>query len=63
MVDNAGNVYYSVIQAPAPACSGSGSGSGSLSGVYKLYVSYLITYPNGMKYETGLSAASADVTL
>jgi len=63
MVDNAGNVYYSVIQAPAPVCIGSGSGSGSLSGVYKLYVSYLITYPNGMKYETGLSDASADVTL
>lgn len=63
MVDDSGNVYYPVVQAPAPVPSGSGSGSGSLSGVYRLYVSYLITYPNGMKYETGLSAASSDVTL
>lgn len=63
MVDESGNVYYSVILPPAPPCSGTGTGSGSLTGVYKLYVSYLIIYPNGMKYETGLSAASSDVTL
>jgi len=60
--DVSGNLYPAQIDNPATAPTGADSGSGGYpSGVYKLYVSYFITWPNGMTYETGLSPGSADV--
>lgn len=55
------NVYPARVANPtsAPTLTDTGSGSGP-SGHYMGYVSYLIIWPNGHSYETGLSAASAD---
>ena len=62
--DISGNLYPAQIANPLTAPTGADSGSGGYpSGVYKLYVSYFITWPNGLTYETGLSPESADVTV
>ena len=63
MVDGDGNAFFAAVDNPSGAPSGSAGAAGSPNGVYKLYYSFLITYPNGMVYETGLSPASGDVTV
>lgn len=61
LIDQSQNVYSAVIANPAtaPTLTDSAAGSGPI-GHYMGYVSYLLTFPNGHTYETGLSAASAD---
>lgn len=59
------NVYPADVANPAigtMALTDSGN-AGSPDGIYKGYMSWLITWPNGMTYETGLTAGSADVTV
>lgn len=63
MLDASGNAYFPIISAPGSSPSGAAGAGGNPNGTYKLYVSYLITYPNGMKYETGLCNGSSDVTV
>ena len=67
LIDASGNCYPAKIEnpttAPTLADSGSASTGSSPDGQYFGYVSYLITWPNGHTYETGLSAASANVTV
>ena len=64
LFDVDGNLYPAQIENPATSPTGADSGvAGNPNGVYKLYVSYYIAWPNGMVYETGLSEASADVSV
>jgi hypothetical protein len=64
LIDSSGNCYPADVANPATAATLADKGSGSgPSGHYMGYVSYLITWPNGMTYETGLSSASADVNV
>ncbi len=63
LIDSSGNTYPARIAAPASAASGAAGAAGNPSGNYFLYVSYLITFPSGMTYETGLSAASTNVNV
>jgi hypothetical protein len=63
LFDEDGNLYPSRIFLPSTSPSGAAGISGNPNGIYKLYVSYYITWPNGMVYETGLSAGSSDVTV
>lgn len=64
LIDVNGNCYPARIENPstAPTLADSGSG-GNPDGVYDGYVSFHITFPNGMTYETGLSTGSSDVTV
>lgn len=57
------NVYNARIDNPTTSPSGSAGAAGNPNGHYFLYVSYLITFPNGHMYETGLSPVSADVSV
>ena len=59
--DEDGNLYYAHVANPTTAPSGTAGDEGEPSDTYALYVSYLITWPNGQMYETGLSSASDDV--
>lgn len=62
LMDLSHNVYPARVANPTTAPTGTPHGTGALSpGGCVLYVSYLITWPNGHTYETGLSPASADV--
>lgn len=63
LVDADKNVHNARIPNPTTACAGAAGAAGNPSGHYMLYVSYLITFPNGMTYETGLSPASTDVNV
>lgn len=63
LMDESGNLYPAQPANPASAASGAAGAGGNPNGHYMLYVSYLITWPNGMTYETGISAASADVSV
>ncbi len=62
LMDLSHNVYPARVANPltAPTLTDSGAGTGPI-GHYMGYVSYLITWPNGHTYETGLSPASADL--
>lgn len=64
LIDENGNCYPAQIENPAtaPTLADSGAGSGP-NGIYDGYVSFFITFPNGMTYETGLSEGSADLTI
>ena len=63
LIDSSGNSYPGSAANPTTAPSGTSGAAGNPSGHYYLYVSYLITFPNGHTYETGLSAASSDVNV
>jgi len=64
LFDASGNLYPAKIANPTTAPTLADSGvAGSPDGDYFGYVSYKITWPNGHTYETGLSAASANVTV
>jgi hypothetical protein len=63
LFDEDGNLYPSQISNPSSAPSGAAGAVGNPNGHYMLYVSFFITWPNGQTYETGLSAASADVSV
>jgi hypothetical protein len=62
MADSNLNVFNPIIPNPVSPVSGVASGTGTINGTYGLYVSFLITFPNGQVYETGLSPVSGDVT-
>uniref|UniRef100_A0A6M3L5F2 Uncharacterized protein n=1 Tax=viral metagenome TaxID=1070528 RepID=A0A6M3L5F2_9ZZZZ len=64
LIDQSKNTYPAVIANPtiAPTLADSGAGTGP-SGHYMGYISFLITWPNGHTYETGLSPASADLNI
>ena len=61
LIDSVGNCYPASIANPLSAPTGADGAAGNPNGAYALYVTYLITYPNGMTYETGVSP-SVDVT-
>lgn len=63
LVDENSNTYSARVANPTTASSGVAGAAGNPDGVYRLYVSYFITWPNGHTYETGLSPASGDVTV
>lgn len=64
LIDENGNCFPATIEAPVTAPTLADSSSAGLpSGCYAGYVTYEITFPNGMKYETGLSTGSGDVTV
>lgn len=63
LIDGSGNTYPARVANPITAPSGASGAAGNPSGSYYLYVSYLIEWPNGHTYETGLSDASADVSV
>lgn len=63
MADSSNNVYPVQVANPALAANGAAGAAGNPSGHYMLYVSFYITWPNGQTYETGLSPASADVSV
>jgi len=60
--DASGNLYYAYVANPTTAPSGAAGAAGSPDDTYALYVTYLITWPNGQQYETGISDGS-DVTV
>jgi hypothetical protein len=64
LIDQYGNCYQGRIEnpGPAPTLADSSGGEGP-NGAYFGYVSYLITWPNGMQYETGLSPASNSLSI
>lgn len=63
IVDENLNVYPAQVKEPITSPTATAGGGGLPSGVYKLYVSYFITWPNGQTYETGLSPIGNDVTV
>lgn len=64
LIDEDGNCYPAIISNPETAATLADSGiAGNPDGVYAGYVSYFITWPNGMTYETGFGDASNDVTV
>jgi hypothetical protein len=64
LIDENGNCFPATIEAPVTAPTLADSSSAGLpSGCYAGYATYEITFPNGMKYETGLSTGSGDVTV
>lgn len=64
LFDASGNLYNAYVANPTTAPTGADSGvAGNPSDTYTLYVSYLITWPNGQQYETGISDGSDDVTV
>ncbi len=64
LIDENGNCFPATIEAPVTAPTLADSSSAGLpSGCYAGYAAYEITFPNGMKYETGLSTGSGDVTV
>lgn len=62
LIDEYGNCFPARVEnpGPAPTLADSTSGAGP-SGKYAGYVSYLVTWPNGMQYETGLCPESGTV--
>jgi len=64
LIDEYANMYPALIANPitAPTLADSGV-AGNPDDTYVGYVTYLIIWPNGNKYETGLSTGSADVTV
>ena len=64
LFDASGNLYNTSISNPAAAPTLADFGvAGNPDDTYVGYVTFLITWPNGHTYETGLSSASADVTV
>lgn len=63
LVDASGNAYPAQLDIPGSSPSGAAGAGGNPNGHYYLYVSFLVTYPNGHKIETGLCAGSADVNV
>jgi hypothetical protein len=64
MMDEYGSLFNTVIANPATAATLADSGTaGNPDDTYVGYVTYELTFPNGQKYETGLSTASSDVTV
>jgi hypothetical protein len=63
LLDSSGYLYPAQVANPTSAPSGAAGAGGNPNGQYYLYVTYLITWPNGMTYETGFSDASANVTV
>ena len=55
--DGSGNLYPAII-ANAGAASEAPGAAGNPDGIYIGYVTFLITWPNGQQYETGLGTAS-----
>lgn len=63
LIDLSGNCFPAQVENPATVCVGVAGVAGNPTGVYSLYCSYYVTWPNGMTYETGLAFSSADVTV
>lgn len=63
LIDANGNIFPAQIYIPASSPSGAAGAAGNPSGHYYLYTSYVITFPNGMRIETGLCNGSADVSV
>jgi hypothetical protein len=64
LFDADGRLYPGKVENPITAVTLADAASGSgPSGHYMGYVSYYITWPNGMTYETGLSPASTDLNI
>jgi hypothetical protein len=63
LVDEYNNVYPTQVDNPATACAGDTGVAGNPDGIYALYCSFYITWPNGQTYETGFSPVSSDVTV
>ena len=61
-LDEDGNLFNAYVANPVSAPTLTAAAGAGKAGVYKGYVSYLITWPGGQTYETGLSTGSADVT-
>lgn len=63
-IDEFGNMFPAKLDYPTtgPTMTDSGGGAGP-SGTYAGYVSYYITWPNGMTYETGFSPAGGDLAI
>lgn len=60
LIDEDGNCYPAAVDNPTTApCLATSTGTGP-NGNYFAYVSFYVTYPNGMTYETGLSPASSN---
>jgi len=58
MFDTSGNLYPTTIDNPTDTPAGAAGAAGNPDGTYALYVTFLITFPNGAKYETGFSPTS-----
>ena len=63
LIDQSGNCFPANVVNPTTLITGAEGDAGDPSGVYNLYCSFFITWPNGMTYETGLTYASADATV
>lgn len=63
LVDDDGNVYPTQVDNPSGKCTGAAGSSGNPNGIYALYYTFYITWPNGQTYETGFSPVSDDVTV
>lgn len=63
LADDDLNVYPAQVTAPLTTPAGVAGVAGNPNGVYRLYVSYYVTWPNGHTYETGLSPVGSDVTV
>lgn len=61
-LDTSGNLYNAYVANPTTAPTLTAAAGAGKTGVYKGYVSYLITFAGGQTYETGLSTGSSDVT-
>uniref|UniRef100_A0A6M3IZZ8 Uncharacterized protein n=1 Tax=viral metagenome TaxID=1070528 RepID=A0A6M3IZZ8_9ZZZZ len=62
LIDSDGNAYNGAIANPSGIPAGAAGAAGNPNDTYALYVTYLITWPNGHTYETGFSLSS-DVTV
>ena len=62
MIDSIGRTYPATAAAPGAATVGEGA-AGSADGAYKFYITYLITWPNGQQYETGLGTGSSSIAV
>lgn len=63
LFDVYGNLYHTEVANPTTQCAGAQGAAGSPNGVYAFYYSFYITWPNGAKYESGLSPVSEYVTV
>uniref|UniRef100_A0A6M3IJ47 Uncharacterized protein n=1 Tax=viral metagenome TaxID=1070528 RepID=A0A6M3IJ47_9ZZZZ len=61
-LDANGHLFNAYVANPTSAPTLTAAAGAGKEGVYKGYVSYLITWPGGQTYETGLSTGSAGVT-
>ena len=61
--DADGNLYYAYVANPLTAPTGAAGAAGNPDDTCALYVTYLVTWPNGQQYETGFSPVSDDVTV